>query len=277
MAKFGGVALKSVSVFMRFIEFCCAAIILGISVYYLVILHNHGLHIATYIRAVTGISGAGVLYTILALLLVCCLGGITFFSLLGILMDLAFTGAFIYIAYAYRGGRHSCKGTVNTPLGTGNSSNDVSDGNGGFTHLPSLKTACRLESAAFAVAIVGAVFFFLSMFVEYGLIRHHKKEKAFGPSPNNGYTAGSPKRKFWQRKPKATRDTEMGSAKVHPDALPAHTTPADAGYGHGHQNAGYGHTNPNDVTRASYATDTTAVGELPAGQQKYGTTRNANF
>jgi len=246
---FGGAALKGLSIFLRFIEFCCAAIILGISVYYLVILHNHGLHIATYIRAVTGISGAAVLYTIIALLLVCCLGGITFFSLLGILFDLAFTGAFIYTAWAYRGGADSCKGSVSTPLGDGNENDDVPDGNGGFTHLPSLHTACKLETAAFAVAIVGIVFFFLSIFVELGLMRHHKKEKAFGPSPNNGYTAGSPKRKFWQRK--RTHDVEMTSAKRHPDALPPHTAPSDI--------------------RASYATDTTAV-DNNAGNTKYGHT-----
>ena len=96
--------------------------------------------------------------------------------------------------------------------------------------------------------ILGSVFFFLSIFVELALIRHHKKEKAFGPSPNNGYTAGSPRRKFWQRKPK-NRDTEFAAEK--PDALPAHQTPADF--------------------RTSYATDTTAVGHEPV-YNKYGNT-----
>ena len=75
MAFGGGVALKGLSWFLRVVEFCCAAIILGIFCYFLATLHNHGLHIETYIRAVTGISGAGVLYTIFALLFVCCLGG----------------------------------------------------------------------------------------------------------------------------------------------------------------------------------------------------------
>lgn len=93
------------------------------------------------------------------------------------------------------------------------------------------------------------IFFLFSMLVEIMLMKHHKKEKAFGPSPNNGYTAGSPKRKFWQRKSRTTRDAEM-APKVHPDALPAHATPADA-------------------TRSSYATDTTAV-DQSAGYQKYG-------
>lgn len=158
MAFGGGLALKGVSWFLRIIEFCCAAIILGIFSYFLAVLHNHGLHIDTYIRAVEGISGAGVLYTIFALLLVCCLGGIAFFSLLGMLLDLAFTGAFIYLAYATRHGDNSCSGFVRTPLGDGNTlvDNSVPTGNGGFTRLPSLHTVCRLNTACFAVAIVGA-------------------------------------------------------------------------------------------------------------------------
>jgi hypothetical protein len=154
---FGGIALKSVSFFLQFIEFCCAAIILGIFSYFLATLSNHDLHIDTYIRAVEGISGAGVLYTIFALMLVCCLGGIAFLSALAMLLDLAFTGAFIYVAWATRGGAGSCSGNVNTPFGSGNTrtgNNNVPQGDGGFTILPSLRTACKLETACFAVAIV---------------------------------------------------------------------------------------------------------------------------
>lgn len=82
-------------------------------------------------------------------------------------------------------------------------------------------------------------------------MRHHKKEKAFGPSPNNGYTAGSPKRRFWQRK--TTRDAELGAygTKVHPDALPPHTDPSEV--------------------RDSYATESTAVGDQ-VPYNKYGHT-----
>ena len=70
---FGGLALKSVSFFLRIIQFCCAAITLGIFAYYLAVLHNHNLSIPTWEKAVTGLSGAAVLYTIIALLLLCCL------------------------------------------------------------------------------------------------------------------------------------------------------------------------------------------------------------
>lgn len=150
-------ALKSLSWFLRFIEFCCAAIILGIFSYFLAVLSNHHLHIPTWIKAVEGISGAAVLYTLFALFLVFCLGGMAFFSALGMLLDLAFVGAFIYLAYATRNGRHSCNGHVNTPLGSGdtNGANTVPQGSGGGIHLPSLKTSCRLEKACFAVALVG--------------------------------------------------------------------------------------------------------------------------
>lgn len=67
------------------------------------------------------------------------------------------------------------------------------------------------------------------------LARHHKKEKAFGPSPTNGYTSGSGKKpKFWQRKPKTAngtmhRDTEMTAGATnlgttHPVVRPSHDT-----------------------------------------------------
>lgn len=159
MAKGGGLALKSLSLFTRIIQFGCAAVILGIFSYFLATLKDHGLHIPTYERAVEGISGSAVLYTILALFLVCCLGGVIFFSFIATLLDLAFCGAFIYLAYATRHGASSCKGTnVNTPLGSGNTETGqrVSTGNGGVIGNIKIKTACRLNTACFAVAVIGA-------------------------------------------------------------------------------------------------------------------------
>jgi hypothetical protein len=101
-----------------------------------------------------------------------------------------------------------------------------------------------------------SVFFLLSALVELALMRHHRKEKAFGPSPANNYTAGSTPRRnrFWQRKHRDETALEAGglaaAEKRHPDDLPVHTTPADV--------------------RNSYNTDNTAVGaEVP--YNKYGT------
>lgn len=151
-----GRALKGLQWFLRAIEFCCAALILGVFSYFLAALHNHGLNIDSYTRSIEGISGAAVLYTLIGLLLLCCLAGLAFFSLIAILLDLAFVGAFIYVAYETRSGARSCSGTVTTVFGTGNANGDntVPSGNGGSTALPSFMQACQLETACFSVAIV---------------------------------------------------------------------------------------------------------------------------
>jgi hypothetical protein len=76
-------------------------------------------------------------------------------------------------------------------------------------------------------------------------MKNHRKDKRYGPSPANNYTAGAagPRRKFWQRKPKTS------NLEKNPNALPPHATPADI--------------------RTSYATDATAVAAEPT-YAKYG-------
>jgi len=74
----------------------------------------------------------------------------------------------------------------------------------------------------------------LAALVQFLLNRHHKKEKAFGPSPTNGYTAGTARnRKFWQRKPKTTHDTYRKDAEAGL-AVPAATTGVVAADRHHH-------------------------------------------
>ncbi len=155
MGAGSGVALKSLQWFVRGVQFCCAALVLAIYSYFLATLHNHDLPIDTWVRAVEGISGIAVLYTAFGLLLLCCLAGHAFASFIAIVLDVAFCAAFIYVASANRGGASSCTGDVSTPFGTGDAeTGKVSSGSDGFTVLPSLKAACKLESACLAVSIV---------------------------------------------------------------------------------------------------------------------------
>jgi hypothetical protein len=153
MGARSGLALKGVQWFLRGVEFCCAALILGVYSYFLATLHNHDLRIDNDIRAVEGISGAAVLYTLVGLLLLCCCAGITFASIIAIILDLAFAGAFIYVAVANRNGASSCRGYLDSPFGNG-AAEDTANGSDGFTNLPSYRTACRLQSACLAVAII---------------------------------------------------------------------------------------------------------------------------
>lgn len=107
-------------------------------------------------RAVEGLSGVAVIYTIFAVLLTCCLGGVSFFAFLGLVLDILFVGAFIAIAYFTREGAHSCKGYVSTPLGSGQANSGSGSFNGDITYKVDYKNACRLNTACFAVAIIGA-------------------------------------------------------------------------------------------------------------------------
>jgi hypothetical protein len=156
---FGGTFLKLFQTVLYAIEFCCAAIILGIYSYFLSVLADRDIHISQTLQAVEGISGAAVLYTIFAVLLTCFLGGKAFFALLGIILDILFAGAFIALAVLTRDGAKSCSGRVTTPLGNGPS--NAKEGFRGnnqnqITYAVSLGTACRMNTACFAVAIAGA-------------------------------------------------------------------------------------------------------------------------
>jgi len=238
MGIFKGGALRLLQSFLYLLAFCCAAIILGIYSYFLAVLADRDAPIARDTKAVEGISGAAVVYTIFAVLLTCCLGGVSFFAFLGIVLDIAFIGGFIALAILTRQGSRSCSGVVNTPIGTapadfrlGFTSNGA-QGNEA-TYGVKYGTACRMNKACFAVAIVGAVVFLIAAIMQVVLVRHHKKEKRFGPGPSNGYTSGSSRRKglFARKNKDTTREAELGTAAgagglavAHPDTRPSHDT-----------------------------------------------------
>lgn len=245
----GGAALKLFQTILYAIEFCCAGIILGVYSYFLATLADRDLTIYTWAKAVEGMSGAAVLYTIFAVLLTCFLGGKSFFAFLAIALDLLFCGAFIAIAVLTRDGAHSCSGFVRTPLGNGQSNAkqgfDDNSGNQQYTYAVSLGTACRLNTACFAVAILGALLFLVSALVQLALARHHKKEKRYGPSPANNYTSGFGKGGFFGRR-KARKNRNSAGALRDPEVA---TTSSPTTFG----------TGAHDV-RPSYDTQSTAVG-----------------
>lgn len=150
MALGKGFALKFLQWIIRAIQLGCAAVALGIFAYFLASLHNRDLYIDNHLRAVTGISGAAVLYTLLGLLLLCCLAGFAFTSFIAIILDIAFVGAFIYVAYQNRFGLSSCGSYADTQYVRGNSIADIQNASG----LPSYQTTCRMQRAVFSVSII---------------------------------------------------------------------------------------------------------------------------
>ncbi|KAJ5469107.1 hypothetical protein N7475_006859 [Penicillium sp. IBT 31633x] len=214
----GGVILRFFNLGLRVLQFLDAAVILGIFSYFLAILTRHDQHIATWVKAVEGLAGAATAYGLLGIIFTCCLGGVAFFAFLGVTLDVCFVGAMIAIAIMTRNGANQCSGTVDTPLGKGNADDDT------FSSGLSFGMTCILEKVVFAVAIIGIFFFLISILFQVLLARHHKREKRFGPSPNNGYTHGS-RKAFWRRNKNSPE--AVGEA----DTLPGHPTPQDVEMG----------------------------------------------
>lgn len=222
--------LRFFQTFLYFISFCCAAIVLGIYSYFLSVQADRSYNIPTWQKAVEGLSGAATLYTIFAVILTCCLGGIAVFSIIAFILDILFAAAFVAIAVMTRDGT-SCSGPiVNTPLGQGNVNSGAAgytgtnDGDQDYTYQVKPYTACKLNTAAFAVSIVAIIFFIITAFMQLGLIRSHGREKRYGPGPSNGYTEGYGKRKFWQRRNKhVTKDAELGTTGTAVGSAPART------------------------------------------------------
>jgi len=143
-----GFALKTLQWFIRGVQFLCCAVVLALFSYFLAVAAQHHFVIPTWTKAVEGISGIGVLYTFVGLLLLCCLAGHPFTSAIAIILDIAFVGAFIYVAQANRGGASSCDNTVDTLFGNRPATDDLGRG------LPNFHQVCQMESAVLAVSII---------------------------------------------------------------------------------------------------------------------------
>ncbi|KAL2256030.1 hypothetical protein VTK26DRAFT_8913 [Humicola hyalothermophila] len=266
MGAAAGFCLRATQLFVRSVQFGCGAIVFGIFSYFLATLHNHDLPIDVWVRAVEGISGAAVVYTILSILIHFCAPGHRFPSFVQICLDVLFIAGFIYVAVANRAGASSCQGEVDTPYGRGNADTNesVDSSTSGITQLPSFRLACKLETAVLAVSIIAVFFFIFSPFLSVALVRHRRKQKRLVSSLDNNYTSG-----FGTRAANSASDgqgvkkkgglfsifglggrkdpNDLGTAgtTANPNALPPHATPGDV--------------------RSSYATEQTRVGSSSGG------------
>jgi len=273
---FGGAVLRFGQTGLRFIELLAAIVALGIFSYFLAVLSDHHIHIPTWEKAVEGISGAAVLYLILQVLFTLCLGGVAVLAFIAIVLDIAFIGAFVYVAFETRHGANSCSGYVRTPLGSGEANAPTPYGNSNW--LPDLHQACRLNTAVFAVSIILCFLFFITAIVQLLLVKHHRKEKRYGPGPSNNYTSGAGRRPFWKRNKNvtSTRDAEMataGAAGAQHTIRPSHDTGYtgtttgngvngldEAKYGEaGYGQAGYGYGQNTGIAPTHHTTTTTAT------------------
>jgi len=209
--------LKFAQWFVRAVQFGCAAVVLGLTSYYMAAQTSNSLEVPTHERAVEGITGAACVYTLVALLLLCCLAGLAVVSALAVVLDVLFMGAFIYVAWFYRRGAQGCDDlVVNTIFGYGSGDSRVPPAQGadiGFTRLPTYGSACRMEKVNLSLAILAIFFFLFSVVIEVMLVRNRsrvKREEAVANGPKKGGLFSSFRRRGRGHKT---------------DTLPPHTTP----------------------------------------------------
>lgn len=152
--KLGGALLKSNQTLLRLLQLLGAILILGIYSYFLAVQNKHELYTAPWVKAVEAIAGAAILWSAIALLLTCFVGGVTGFGIPALILDLLFFGAFIAVTVLTRSGRRSCRGNVSTPLGSGNTRTRTVFTRPQRSYRPNLVRTCRLQKAVFAVAII---------------------------------------------------------------------------------------------------------------------------
>jgi hypothetical protein len=148
MGAKSGFALKGLQWFVRGIQLLSCVVVLGLFSYFLAIASRNNLGIPVWARAVEGISGIGVLYTLAGLLLLCCVAGHPLASGIAIILDIAFVGAFIYVAQANRVGATACTRTVDTVFGNRPAPDSPASG------LPSFGRICLIQKAVLAVSII---------------------------------------------------------------------------------------------------------------------------
>jgi len=253
--------IKSVQTALYILLFLATAVVLALYSYFLATESIHHAGIPTKQRAIEGISGAGVLYSIFAVILTCFLGGITFFAFLGIVLDILFTGGFIAIAILTRDGVHSCTAnSINTPIGSGPPTSKI--GRNGKTFSIKLKTACRMEKVVFAVSIIAAALFLLAAIFQLWLGRRHQKDKRYGPSPANNYTSGSARGGFFSRR--RARKAGRGGAAAEAGVIGTN------GVGNNHHHGHNGHAVEDHRLSHGTATTDSYVGNKYEGQQVAG-------
>lgn len=175
----------------------CSAVALGIYAYFSASLDNHNEHVTKADKAVMGISGAAALFVLIAMFLTLFFGNKgRILNAICVIFNLLCAGAFIAIAVIARHGASRCNGQVNTPLGNGPTDSTIPN------YDIRYHTACRENTAVFAVAIIG-IFTFLMLFLgELELRRAHlARERAELRSHDPVFTQGAAPvaaRRFWR-------------------------------------------------------------------------------
>ncbi|KAL1837322.1 hypothetical protein VTJ49DRAFT_3993 [Mycothermus thermophilus] len=177
----GFASLFGLHLSIRILHGLCAVVVLALFSYFLATLGSSSLPTGTWVRAVEGIAGTAVGYSIIAGLLLGCFPGRSVATFVTMVFDVLFAAAFIYVAVANRGGSGSCStGEVDTVFGRGDAETNVrsedSPGAGEDAgSLPSLHQACQMQKACLITSCIAIILFALSPFISVAIVRRRRK------------------------------------------------------------------------------------------------------
>ncbi|KAG6252448.1 hypothetical protein E4U49_007722, partial [Claviceps purpurea] len=145
-------ALRGLLCTIRSLQLLCATLVLAMA------LHEYGLQIDVGLRAVEGISGAAVLYTLINMLCQCCLtSGLGCMSPVAAVLDVGFMVGFIFVAMVNQNGAGACRGYTDSPFGRrqGQLGDEASWPNmdGLISHVHP-HVACELQRASSFISII---------------------------------------------------------------------------------------------------------------------------
>lgn len=204
---------RGLSLPLRLLAALIALYVLGASAYHV---HQQRPAISSTLYAVTVISGIGAIWALLSAMVICCTKRPSLL-LPTALLDLAFMGGFVAIAVLLR-----------RDAGTTCGDSEI----------------CKVDKTAFAVSVANAVFFLLLALLTYRLYKAFKRNRAFGPGPDNGYsttptaTTGSRSRHWGSRASEDTAVTENRTAGFTRHGG-RHQEPAMVEAGHGYREPGH--------------------------------------
>lgn len=262
-------ALKFLQTLLYLLLFGIVVTILGIYAYFVATIADHDGTLKPWVIIVACIAAAATLYLLFAVVFTCCLGGVTFFSSLAVILDIFFAGCFIAVAVLTRHGASRCDGYVRTPLGDGDEDSGEAGYDGGFgladdrnvVYKPRLDTACNLNRAVFGLSIVAAFLFLASAIHQVLLARTRRREKLHEATVVTDHDTGRGRVPFWKKKltpatATTTRDPEGGLTGA---AVAGTAVPPVAG-----SNLGYTTEKPAHDMRPSHDTAYTGSTMAPA-------------
>ncbi|CAZ86079.1 unnamed protein product [Tuber melanosporum] len=203
-------AIKFVTLIFRLLQLLLAAYIVGVAGYHTWEFATNRLSLTDAssgqppkaLYTIFVISCVTVLYTSLSLFTTCF--GHKKFFLATLIMDFLLLGGSIAISILMRGSPNMSCDPLEYSDSITSSSNDfpsnIYRSSGGSGNLAG--TLCQLDKSVFAFAVALSVLFLITLLLSYLALRNHRKNRAFGPGPENGYsTRNNQAPRSWKRNP----------------------------------------------------------------------------